>query len=260
MLSQCNLLPELEAANGQSWVLILDAGRPDYFERHYERRPVLADGDYQRVHNGGCRSTPIWFNEHFDHAVDGHLFHGGQPIKGIDGVDYDEDRYWARVPSATLYDAVRYGDNWATTNPASVNRVVEQHLPSGEAIVSDRLRDLGYVPSGEERPAFDMNVVRYLQPHTPYRSLPELDDHRSGLARRVRDGQLDYGDVERAYVDNYEWALDHAAALVETLLDHGAPNIAVSSDHGECLGACGEWFHGSGDHDHLLTVPWLRIR
>jgi hypothetical protein len=258
MENQKHLIHELDREEGNSWLLFLDAGRADYFQELYEEYGNLADGDYQTVYNNGNQGTKRWFKDIFSYSVDGHLFHAGSPIKKmVKNVKYDEDECFARVPSASIYDVFYINDSVAVTDPESVNEVVEQHLPD-DSPVSDRLKNLGYVPSGDPEPNFNMNVVRYMQPHAPYRELDHIDDHLAGIRDNI-GSELTHDDLRDAYQDNYRWGLEYVNELIDVIDPH-ADNIVVTSDHGECLGDCGEWFHGTGEHDHLLNVPWLRVK
>lgn len=256
MENQSRLIQQLENENGNSWLIILDAGRPDVFHDIHNR---YISGDLQKVYNGGALDTSTWFKDMFSRNIEGHLFHGGAPIVGLNNpVVYDERRYFKHVPSAHLYDAYGEESNFGTTPPSSVNDVVEMHMP-GDSIVSDRLKALGYVPSGKETPGFDMNIVRYLQPHLPYRKIDDMVDQRQEIKKRVNSGELSLEQVRDLYVDNYMWALEYVAKLLD-IIEPVADNVIVSADHGECLGDCGEWFHGTTNHHHLVHVPWLRVK
>jgi (2Fe-2S) ferredoxin len=261
MKTQKNLLRELDVDERESWVLILDCGRPDYFQDFYTE---YIDGEYQTVYNGGNFWTMPWFNEMFSYLVDGHLFHGGQPIRKIrNSVDYDERDYFNHVPSATTYPIVEEQDKWATSDPAGVNEVVRQHLPE-DSMVNDRLYHLGYTMSeSDDAPEMNMNVVRYLQPHTPYKAITSFGDHRNGVRKRIRDQDHSFSkqDWFDAYEANYRWGLEQAAELAEELARRDA-NVVITADHGECLGECGQWFHGpklDSEHEHICGVPWLEV-
>lgn len=267
---QKHLIHELDDADGSSWLIILDAGRCDVFEDIYDE--YFESDDYQRVYNGGWPATPYWFNDMFKYPVDGFLFHGGQKIKRIfeDEVDYDEDECFEHAPNPMLYDSYEGGEGditFRTPDPASVNEVVEQHLPDGHS-VNRRLMNLGYMDHQSETRSepVNMNVVRYLQPHAPYRSLDHISDHRFDIIDNIKEGTMHRQEWIDAYIDNFHWGMEYASELVDTLIDWGADNIVITSDHGECFGDCGDWFHGSWEpreeeyHIHMVTVPWLRVR
>ena len=257
MDSQKKRLRKLDVAEEEAWVIILDCARADYFEQLYED---YFDGSYDRVWNHDCKYTPQWFEEMFSYLVDGFLFNGGTPIHRIfENHDWDGSDYFDQVPSATQYP-VYEGEKWITPDPAGVVETVKRHLPDGSQ-VSERLRDLGYIdkpgPEFHDEITFNMNVVRFVKPHQPYRSLPTL--RRNDIVSKFPD-TFTHADWERAYLDNLEWGLEHAAELVDVLKERDA-RIVVTSDHGECLGICGDYFHGPDNepHDHLVNVPWLVV-
>lgn len=236
-------------AEPPEWVLICDGGRADVFEAIHGD---YLDGDYERVHNGGCLNTPQWFVEHFHTEYNAMLFHGGTPIRAIEThTDYDDRAHFEHVPYLTLYD---YDDGFAehdqhdaTCPPDSVNHVIRQHLRD-DVTLSKRLASLGYGSPVADR-EFDFNVVRYVQPHRPYRTL------RSTWHGPDDDATVD--DVHAAYEDNYRWVLEAITDIVHEL----PGDVAVTADHGDCLLDCGQWNHGprNDPHDHLVEVPWLAV-
>jgi arylsulfatase A-like enzyme len=229
------------AAREFDWLIICDAGRPDVFEEMYEE---YVSGYYSRVHNGGPRNTPEWFAHHFEGSYDAMLFHGGQPIRSINAGEYDAREHFASVPYTTLYES----NHLDVCPPDGVNAVVRQHLPD-RLEVADQLHALGYKPRTMDD-EFDFRIVRYLQPHKPYRELPET---RGDAHPHHKQPDI----VRAAYRDNYHWVLESVASLVAEL----PGTVVVTSDHGECLGDCGQWFHGPGNdpHQHLVEVPWLVV-
>lgn len=264
LVNQKHRIHELDRAEGSTWILILDAGRADVFQEIYEDYEVLADGEYQTMWNNENQNTPNWFKDVFQYAIDGHCFHGGQPIRGIKNIKYDERECFEEVPSVMLYDTWEPPEdadgNYKTPDPASVTSLVEQHLPTHNE-VEERLVNLGYKDFHEQdEPSVNMNVVRYLQPHAPYRGLPDFSDHTGEIYAKYTDDEDEFGHEEfrDAYIDNYRWGMKHAAELVEILQDWGADDIIVTADHGECLGDCGQFFH-SNDCIDVYQVPWLRV-
>lgn len=237
MIQQQYLLSE----QNYDWLLILDAMRPDVF-RDYIRDYLT--GALQTV-KSGCQQTPEWFNRMWPGKYDAMLFHGGQPIRSINGgPDYDARRHFATVPYTTLYES----NELEVCPPMAVNDVVRKHLPD-RLNLEQRLHALGYGPQfvGDE---FDFRVVRYLQPHKPYRSVP------STASDRGADGLGDH-ELRLAYEDNVEWVLEGARDLVQMV----EGDVVVTSDHGECLGDCGQRFHGPelDPHDELVNVPWMEV-
>ncbi len=259
MDSQKQLLRELDVAEGESWVILLDCARPDYFSQIYDQ---YLSGTYQTVWNHDCKFTPQWFEEMFSYLVDGYLFNGGTPIHRISqSYDWDGSDYFDHVPSATQYPVVEE-ESWVTPDPSGIVETVKRTLPTNSQI-SERLRDLGYMGKSKPGPeihdeiSFNMNVVRFVKPHQPYRSLPSM--RRGDIVSQFPD-RFSHAEWKRAYLDNLEWGLENVSELIDILQSRDA-NIVVTADHGDCLGNCGCYFHGPSNdaHDHLVTVPWLRV-
>lgn len=236
------------------WLIIHDAGRADVFEefrRTESLGPRLIDGDFQRVDNGGIGFTATWFQQHFPGEYDAMFFHGGQPIGSMSSGEYDGRDHFAVVPGATEY---HYDEQLGTVRPDDVLGVVQEYL---DGAVQERLEALGYV---SESPP-DRGVIRFLQPHAPFRHLVDATKGRanrvSKTAKMVRSGELSTDTLRDAYVDNYRWVLEKTIPFLEQL----DGTIVVTADHGECLGDCGQFYH-SGAHDmhtHLRKVPWWVI-
>lgn len=204
------------------WLIITDAGRFDVFSR------IVDDhlrGDLAATYNGGHSFTATWFADHFDGTYDIPLFHGGHPIWSFktNPDDYDEREHFSSVPNLDDY----YWDSRAgVTAPDEVNRIVREHDPDGA-------------------------VIRYLQPHNPFRHLPDV---------RTKDDAKKYDSeaLREAYTDNYRWVLNDGVA---DLLPDLEGTVIVTADHGTCLGDCGQYLHHTTweDHDHLTTVPWFEV-
>lgn len=259
MIQQKELIRQIEAEDGQAWLLFLDAGRADYFEEFYEDYVDPDEVTYKRVNNGENNMTPYWFKDMFPSTYDGHLFHGGQPIRRIWGDEdmaYDGNLHFEECPSPGLYDGVEMDRPWETTPPDAVNEVVRLHR--NEVKVEERLESLGY--SLTETPDFNMNVVRYLQPHIPFRMDDQFESQWTEMREAVRDGEITTEYVRECYRDNYEWAMEHAVELAEELADDPrVTRVVITSDHGEMLGEDDQWWHGpqqSGNQE-LYEVPWL---
>ncbi|MFB6073620.1 MAG: hypothetical protein ABEJ89_01250 [Haloarculaceae archaeon] len=217
------------------WLLVCDAGRYDVFEA-VAGDYLPPDATVEPVHNGGAGFTADWMAATFPGTYDELFAHGGQPIHSMADSEWDERDHFATVPP---YDAFAWDETYNTCPPAAVNEVVREHL-------SDH----------------DRGVVRYLQPHPPLREMPERTRGRATRVRQVanavRAGDLSLEAVADAYRSNFEWALSEGVA---DLLPDLEGTVVVTADHGECLGDCGQWFHGRGHdpHDHLVTVPWAVI-
>lgn len=207
------------------WIVICDGGRADVFEGLAE--DYFPDAEhYRRVWNGDVAFTANWFDRTFDGEYDAALFHGGQPIYSFreNPPGYDEREHFRFVADWEEYEWGAVAPQ--TCAPESVTEVVRSHLDH-----------------------VDRGVIRYVQPHNPYRSLPPI----TGL----RDAeQFSATQLRRAYRDNYQWVLDEIAEELLPALDG---RVVITADHGQCFGDCGQYLHATGHdaHDHLAEVPWL---
>lgn len=212
---------ELIHRSGWDHLIICDAARCDVFQEIY---PDYLSGDYQSVYNGGCGATIAWFPYIFNDFYDLTYFNGGVPIWVFDWNphDYDEREHFSEVPHYTEYE---WDDEIGTAKPESVSEVVMKYNP-------------------------DRSIIHYKQPHFPTREYPKASG-QSQVADLGHEAALE------AYRDNLRWILSHLSEFVYEL----DGNIVVTSDHGECLGDCGQWLHGTGfdEHEHLVNVPWLEI-
>jgi len=217
------------------WLLICDAGRCDWFEQLYaEFLPETVSPE--RVRNGGIGYTADWMTSMFPDWYPGLFVHGGQPVHSMQGGEWDERDHFETVPSYTEFD---WDAEYNTCPPKLVSDVVRKYLTD-----------------------HDCGVVRFLQPHPPFREMPDRtkgrDTRMQRTANAVRAGELSLETVVNAYRDNYEWVLAEGVADLLPDLDG---TVVVTADHGECLGDCGQWFHGRthDPHEHLVTVPWAVI-
>jgi len=218
------------------WLVVCSGGRYDIlrelFGQHFtiETTPV-------RVHNNRVVSISDWMGTMFPRTYEGLFVHGGQPVHSMQGGGWDERDHFETVPSYTEFD---WDAEYNTCRPGRVNDIVREYLP-----------------------AHDRGVVRFLQPRPPFRQLSVPAQDRTAriqrIANAVRANELSLEAVMAAYRDSYEWVL--AEGITDLLPDLDG-TIIVTADHGECLGDCGQWFHGYGydPHHHLVTVPWVVIQ
>lgn len=217
-----NTQKRLIDAGEWDWIVITDGGRADVFEEIYvEYLPPEPDA-YTPVYNGGNTHTSTWFRDMFDGNYDMTLYHGGVPIYSFkeNPEDYDERRHF---PHVVAWEEFEWDDRVSTCPPENVVEVVE------------------------ENPA-ERGVVRFLQPHNPFRLLPNTQG-RGGAAN------YSHSELLRGYRDNYEWVLN---VIQERLFPLLSGRVVVTADHGECLGDCGQYLHDLDHepHEHLTTVPW----
>lgn len=254
MKNQKDLIDELVENDNESWILVLDACRADMFYK-------IVDEKFDVVNNGDVNCTPDWFNTMFNDRINGHLFHGGNPISSIDaGASYNEDEHFLKVPSHELYNDTKDYDIFVS-GPDEVNQIVKLHI-NRDSSITERLSALGYKESEDYNDNFNLNVVRYIQPHTPYRLLPLNDikdygrKYEKALSQKIESNDMEYLELIDLYLDNLIWAYHGALDLIDYLQG----DIIITSDHGECFGYCGEWFHGEDYHDHMVQVPWMVIQ
>lgn len=228
------------------WILWLDGGRYDWFERLY---PDYFDGELTKVWNGGIGYTGDW------------------AVRNLDG----------QYPNCGIFSSVLPGDaNAVDYDDYEHFDVAEDVRLHGDPSVKDRLATLGYMevsgdeitqinPEATNEKVYDNldrvngGVVRYLKPHPP---LNGLEGFTKGAGKvhnthkAIRDGELTFDELEDAYVDTYREALE----AVHDLVGHLDGRVVVTADHGECL-RCGQLFHSRTHqpHDHLVNVPWLEV-
>jgi hypothetical protein len=133
--------------------------------------------------------------------------------------EYKEQDHFEQVPNAHQYSwGCGIGD---TSDPESVVELV---------LDSDA----------------DSGVIRFLQPHNPYAGLPIRTERE---AERYADNKL---------AKHYDLTYTYIMPLLIRLIDQLEGTIIITSDHGQCLGDCGQYLHSSTHelHDHLTDVPW----
>jgi hypothetical protein len=98
----------------------------------------------------------------------------------------------------------------------------------------------------------EQTIVHYMQPHEPFRGLPDAD---GTVWRQLQEGRITHDEMWEAYLDNLRWVLDEVEILLENV---DAERVVVSADHGNSLGEYG--FYGHRPYLPLagmLEVPWI---
>lgn len=115
-------------------------------------------------------------------------------------------------------------------------------------------------------------IVHYLQPHVPFRSMPDLGsdwndpeedfgakENSTGQERspwqRLLDGNISREELWEGYSDNLEWVLNDVALLLDNA---DADKVVISSDHANAMGEW--WCYGHPDYvpiPALKRVPWI---
>lgn len=233
------------AGDGPRWLIWFDGGRADWFERLH---PEYLDGEYRRVWNGGLAYSGHWATEMLDGTYPDLGLFSSLPVRDLKRSDYDGRDHFAVAPDVDTRSGVderlaalgyisAETDGQIDVSPGHVNDCVRDHLRT-----------------------IDGGVIRYLKPHPP---LDGLEDLTSG-GRKITEtwralirGDLASEELEQAYERTYRQAFEALCELLPAL----EGEVVVTADHGECLGDCGQLFHGPWHtpHDHLATVPWLRV-
>lgn len=250
--SQKERIEDLTAADNW-WLIILDACRYDYFERVYSE---YFQGKLSKTDNGGIGFTATWFAEMFPDEYDA-LCINPQPVHTFQGgPDYDERMHFGLVPSMREYE---WDDATATVRPEAVLNVAQEYT-SDE--LPGRLAQLGYVEDADKTQAvIQRGVIRFLQPHPPFKQLVELTNARANRDRQVKTaitaGDVTKAEVQDAYLDNLRWVLEVAHDWINGL----DGTVVVTADHGEMLGENGMWFHSGelAQYDEMRHVPWLVV-
>jgi len=226
-----------------AWVLLLDAGRYDLFDRLVWE---YFDGNLTRVYNGGVGYTGDWFERNASGSYPRAGLFSYLPLR-FQQSNYDGHEHFAVAPDI-----------------------------GSQSEVQQRLADLGYKeqadsdthpeitdPYDVNRAALDAGVsggiVRYLKPHPPFVGL-EAVTSGSGKVRATRGaikrGELSHGELTDAYIDTYRMGFEAARDFAERV---DGP-VYLTADHGTCL-TCGQLFHGRthAKHDHLTVVPWFEV-
>lgn len=100
----------------------------------------------------------------------------------------------------------------------------------------------------------DRLIIHYMQPHQPFRSRPdwasvftdisdldtEMNQGRSDIWLRLRDGEIERNELWNAYKDNLVWVWEDVTERLLTNLD---ASVIITADHGNGMGEWGMWGH-----------------
>jgi len=227
-------------------LIILDACRADLF-----RSVVAANPDrFDFIQRGQltCRrslesATRPWMRRTF-----------GPDVDGVGETQYVVGNPWsAHELTADWFAELTevWADSWDETHGTLLAAdVTDAALAASEDLAID----------SDER-----LLVHYMQPHCPFveataLSTPKATDGFATAAERdvwerLQDGEFDSQDVWDGYRSNLLHALEEVDRLLSGI---DAPNVVVTSDHGNALGEYGLYGHPeSMPFDCLRTVPWL---
>jgi len=233
--NQGELINEFFNGKGKRTLILLDACRYDYFEKLY---PDYLEGELIKAHNQDISWTYSWFSE-FCRDMDDVTLFTAAPVavhkwKEKEGGNYNPEEHFKEIPNWSEYD---WDFEEGTATPWKINEVVKR------------------------KPA-RKKMVRYLKPHPPFVGTPLEDITKgSGKIQKTRkmidQGRLTLKELREAYEKNVRIAFEGAMDLISVL----DGNTVITSDHGTCLGRCGQFYHAKEfeKHDHLVEVPWFRV-
>ena len=240
---QRGLIQELFRDTDPVWLLVLDAGRYDFFDQLVDE---YFEGDLRRCWNGSIGYTGDWFERNISDTYPEQGLYSWLPLREQQG-PYDGRDHFTYAPDIggsndveQRLAALGYQDgavaDGCQDEPAAVNQAVR------------------------ERPShIEGGVVRYLKPHPPFDGLEDITSTASKTERTQRaldDGEISYAGLTAAYEITYRTGFEYARELVPDL----EGRVVITADHGTCL-TCGQLFHGRHHekHDHLTVVPWFEV-
>jgi len=213
-------------------LILLDACRYDYFEKIY---PEYMEGNLLKVWNGGVSYTLDWYVRTFRRKYEVALY---DPTLFTPEQQKDVGWKYSNHFSKVVCEEIEFDFDKGTSTPERVKEMVRKHDWNGKSI------------------------NRIMQPHPPFINTPleELTKGRGKIQRTQRmvdEGRLTFGELRDAYEKNVRIAFEGAVDLIPDL----DGDVVITSDHGECLGRCGQFYHARGyeEHDHLVEVPWFNV-
>ncbi|MFO7957704.1 MAG: hypothetical protein R6X33_11470 [Candidatus Brocadiia bacterium] len=227
-------------------MIILDACRADYL-RQLKREAGTARSLARDTHNWVLAFAELYPQI----SPSGCLWFTANPVV---------DRALPATGAAEQFPTVRV---WQTSwQEVGVNRIPTVHPQSVNEAVRRYVNEYGQP---------ERTIIHYIQPHSPYIGSFELplagwgdgpEDMSKALQRltdprkAVREGQVSWSDVRRAYRANVELVLRHAEDLASDLKG----TVVITADHGEILGEGERFGHDPTYHDmELRLVPWMVI-
>lgn len=242
---QRDRVTRLFATDGPAWLLFFDGGRYDLFDQLVWD---YFDGELDRVWNGGVGYTGDWAVRTLDcGGLSDRALYSDPPLFDMDGVNYDAREHFEDAPE--LQPDVSVEERLAALG----YRDAPGRMRSDAHLSPPQINDCVTVDSNG-------GVVRYLDPHPPLIGQEGLTSGRGkteATRQALGDGRLSHEGLLDAYIDTYERGFRAARKLVPNL----PGRVVLTADHGECLGDCGQLFHGRrhDKHDHLCTVPWFEV-
>lgn len=228
------LIDQRDLIEKREWtdLIILDACRHDSLAQEY---PRYVKGKLLKVYNGGVTWTFDWFMRTFRDEYDAVLYTAA-PLAVKKTFHKRGWVYPNHFREVVGHRVVNFDPNDISKNCRFINEAVTNHKWTGK------------------------RVIRYLSPHPPFPGLPwTMNRNKQNRARaKIIRGDITLKEFRKAYVQGLRYALE----AVTDLMPHLGEKVVITSDHGECLGDCGQFFHGASlkPHDHLVYVPWLEVK
>lgn len=242
---QKDVLTEFLEGEGDRWVFWFDGGRADWFEYLY---PEYFEGEYQRVWNGDIAYSGDWATRTLSQPYPDYGLFSSMPVRELQHTDYDGRKWFTIAPDIDTTTSVE------SRLAALGYREQTQHGPIdiSPGHVNESVR--------ENIRQLNGGVIRYLKPHPPLEGMEGLTSGGSKITatwRALLDGEITQAEFADAYEQTYRQAFESAQDVIDDL----DGEIAITADHGECLGDCGQLFHGPNHtpHSHLTTVPFLQV-
>lgn len=223
---------ELIETNDWSDIIIFDACRYDYFQKHYGK---YFTGKLSKVWNGGVGWTFDWYKRTFRKKYDVVLF---TPLPVIRTKRFSDNKLVQFLlnphPFLKVVGHRKIGAGPLDFTPEFVNEAIQKSDWKGR------------------------RIIHYFTPHPPFPNMPctEGIGKAGKVQQKLKNGEITLKDLHNGYVSNLKIAFEAAVDIMPYL----GKRVIITADHGECLGDCGMFFHGRRfKHEHIVNVPWFEV-
>ena len=230
-----------------NYLIVLDACRYDYF-----KEVNMIKGTLLKKRSLGSH-TKEWARKNFTGWYPDTVYFSSNPIIS----EYMLKELVGKQPFFKIFNlwATDWDEKLGTVKPESVNKRVLEH--------KDDFPDKRI-------------IIHYLQPHLPYILTKFPDDRKIikkenlffsyspklwdntviELKERVKRGEVDIELIKQAYKKDLQYVLGYVKKLIRKLKG----KIIVTSDHGNCFGEWGLYWHPIGIYvKPLVEIPWLIV-